>query len=460
MTKTVSATPSMPASLSGHPSMLNSMQELILRTALNEAVNSTIEFFDSFNRQAEPGSLYLQQVADCDARYNTVANHKTTLVHTNNFARSLIRSSFDHLAAATNAALDTGPVIRWSSLALTRSLIEASAGCLWLVDPDLDLETRLRRTNQMLVRSCHEMAHMLPDSNDEIPRLISVEPRLKSTCLEVRDSALKWAVGQGWNCNNGKSITRARWIGAIPSQTEIVTLASKGGPEYSRDLYSMLSGAVHSQPALMVLAISDEPDIVFDRAISMLDVGISFLTNTLQRYAAFMGLGDHNIDDWFGPVHATIQHIRSPEDTPLPVAKVDPEQCAICPDYQSPYLHRLALISHLCALLERNVNRECREPTDAPARFSAAVEFFDEYHQALTNLDDGHPKNQKMRDALGTGHIGVLALLGSDPRDVLTLIAASWSVLRSPSYRDSVGTIQGWMSRPDEQTPAVPYGNE
>ena len=87
----------------------------------------------------------------------------TTLVHTQNLAKNLVHGGLDYLKGATVATLDTSSVARWSSLSLTRSLIEASADCLWLVDPSLDLDTRIRRTNQKFVRSCDEMLRILPD---------------------------------------------------------------------------------------------------------------------------------------------------------------------------------------------------------------------------------------------------------------------------------------------------------
>ena len=132
----------------------------------------------------------------------------------------------------------------------------------------------------------------------------------------------------------------------------------------------MLSGATHSQPLLMALSISDEPDRFLDRALLALDIGLTYYTSALRRYAEFMGWHDHDIEAWFGPVHATLDHIRFPEEFTLPVRSIGLEQCKICPDYQEPVLHRLALVSHLSALLELNLNGSNTEATDAPTRYS------------------------------------------------------------------------------------------
>ena len=458
MPTSTNSSESVRVSVSSRSSLVDSMQEITLRTALNRAIGSVANCFDNCNRQAEPGSVFSQQAEACAKNYAAVDNHKTTLTDTANLTNNLIHSGFDYLKGATDAALNTGSVVRWSSLSLTRSLIEASADCLWLADPTLNLDTRLRRTSQMFVRAYGEILRLLPDPQETTPRFLSIDPGAKATCLEARDAALKWAIAQGWTCGNGKTITPARWIGEIPSHKELVALAAQGEPDYWKDVYSMLSGATHSQPLLVTLSLSEGPDSLLDQALMVLNIGISFYTDALRQFAEFMGWHDHDIDNWFGPVHLAIQHIRTPEDIPLP--RFELERCEVCPDYQSPFMHRLALMSHLYALLERNVNREDIGGTDAPNRYSSAVEFIVECQKALKNGNDADPKTQELRTALGTNHISVLSLFGIDLDEVLTSIAASWAILRSPDYQSAIGKIQGWMSRTDDQSPAVPCGND
>ena len=214
------------------------------------------------------------------------------------------------------------------------------------------------------------------------------------------------------------------------------------------DVYSILSGVTHSQPLLMTLTLRDEPDTDLDRALMVLDIGISFFTDALRQLAELMGWHDHDIDNWFEPVHFALQHIRTPEDIPLPT--FDLERCEVCPDYQDPFMHRLAFVSHIYALLERNSDSINTEGTDAPARYSSAVKFFDELYRAVVREGDEKPETHKLRTALGIGHTGVLTLFGSDLREVLTSIAASWAVLRSPEYQSDIGKIQGWVSQTDD----------
>ena len=385
--------------VSSRSSLVDSMQEITLRAALNRAIGLLSDCFDSCNRQAEPGSLFSQETEACEKNYAAVDNHKTTLTFTENLVKNLIHGGLDYLKGATDVALDTGSTVRWSSLSLTRSLIEASADCLWLTDPALDLDTRLRRTSQAFVRACDEMLRILPDRQQTTPRFLSIDPTAQTICLSARDAALKWAIAQGWTCRNGKTITRARWIGEIPSHTQKVALVDQEETDYWKDVYSILSGATHSHPLLMTLSLRDEPESLLDRALMVLDIGISFYTDALRQFADFMGWHDHDIDNWFAPVHLAIQHIRTPEEVPLP--RFELERCEVCPDYQNPFMHRLALMSHVYAVLEHNLHGEGAGGPNAPNRYSSAVEFINECQEMLMNSDETDSRTQEMRTALG-----------------------------------------------------------
>ena len=452
-------TEAMRVRVSSRSSLVDSMQEITLQAALNRAIDLVWSSFHHFHGEAEAGSVFSIQARACETDYTALGDHKTTLTYTTNFARSFLNSGIDYLRAATNAALATGSDVRWSSFALTRSLIEASAECYWLVDPELDLDTRLRRTNQILVRGCHEILRMVPDGQDSGRRFMSVDPAVRATCLDVGEAALQWAIEQGWKCNSGKSITRNRWIAEIPGHKEAVALAGQGEPAYWKDVYSVLSGATHSRPFLMAFAISEEPEVLFKRALTVLDIGLSVYTKTLHAYSSLMGWDDHELDSWFEPVHNTLQHLIDPDETPLPTATVEPEICAKCPDYEAPFMHRLALVSHIASLLERNVERKHPEAREAPERYAFATEFLTRLDGMLVEGAGPSSGGQDLRIHAGTGHTSALTLLGFEPSELLTSIAAGWAVLRASSYEENLGTVQGWMFRPDDQTPPVPHGN-
>ena len=121
-------------------------------------------------------------------------------------------------------------------------------------------------------------------------------------------------------------------------------------------------------------------------------------------------------------------------------------------------MHRLAFVSHLCALMELNVDPGNTSGTDAPERYSSAIEFFNMVNERLVAEDMPDPETQEKRTALGVGHTGVLTLYGSNLREVLTSVAASWAVLRSPSYQANAGYLQCWLSQTEDGS-EVPYGN-
>ena len=442
--------------------LIEPVAEITLRGTLNHAIELLAACFEDCNRRAEPGSICAQHAEACRTNYRMIDGHRTTETFTTNFAKSLMHSGLDYLKGAINAVLDTGSDVRWSSLALTRSLIEASTQCHWLVDPAIDLDTRLRRTNQMFARACDEALQILPDESDSASRLLQVDPRAYGAALNRRDAALHWAQSQGWRCSNGEEISRSRWIGEIPSKKTLVALAAEGEAEYWRDVYGMLSGATHSTPALMLLALRDEPQAFLDRALLVLDIGVLFYTRAFKSYADFMGWNNHELDKWFAPVHATLQHIRFSEDAPLPVERISPDQCSICPDYESPGMHRLALTSHLLALLERNVGN--REPAGdgAPDRYAKAVSFLTELHAQVESENQGDADGgvHQLRAVHGSGHIGALSLLGFDPSEAISSIAATWAVIGSPDYQSTSGNVQGWLWQAEGHRRPRPYGNE
>jgi len=440
--------------------LIDGMQEITLLGTLSHAIDQIADCFDSCNRRAEPGSIASQQAKTCEEEYEEVDGHKTTISYTNNLAKNFTHSGLDFLKGATASVLDTGAALRWVPLALTRSLIESSAECLWVVDPSLDLETRLRRTNQLFLRDCVEFLEILPVSKQTMSRLLTIDSSARAECERAKAGALKWARVQGWKTSNGKAIRLRAWVSEIPSKKKLVALAGQGEPHsYWEDVYGMLSGVIHSQSLLMALAISDRPDSLLKRALYMLDIGISFFTHSLRQYADFMGWRDHDIDNWFGPVRATIQHLLSPQDVPLPVASVRSDLCQVCPDYKDPGMHRLALASHLCAVFERNIDIERAGGEEAPMRYSSAVELLDETSSIIQSGNDADPSIREMRTALGYGHTAPLSLLGSKMSDVYTSIAASWAVMSSSSYQSNVGSIQGWEMQSEDGSQTIPYGN-
>lgn len=122
-------------------------------------------------------------------------------------------------------------------------------------------------------------------------------------------------------------------------------------------------------------------------------------------------------------------------------------------------MHRLALMSHVYAFLEHNIDRVSTGSAGVPSRVSSAIDLIVKCLKMLENGNDADPQIQELHKTLGTSHITVLALYGVDPNEILTSIAESWAILRSPDYQSSAGKIQRWMLRTDDQNSEIPYGN-
>ena len=156
-----------------------------------------------------------------------------------------------------------------------------------------------------------------------------------------------------------------------------------------------------------------------------------------------MGWDDHDIDGWFGPVHMTIEHIVERDETRL--LEIGSDRCEICPDYAEPAMHRLALTSHLYALLEHSIELETRHSTTAPEMYTAAMEVFNAVQKILSDGESAEQLTKAMRKDLGIGHAAELMMSGTDPVEVIKSAAASWAILRSPSYQSCVGVVQRWI---------------
>ena len=229
----------------------------------------------------------------------------------------------------------------------------------------------------------------------------------------------------------------------------MVGLTNQEHQEYWKDVYGLLSGFAHSRPYLVTVSLWHEPEVDRDRALVALNVGISLYEKLLMSFAEMMGWQDHKIEEWFKPVHFAIAHMQNPEETPSPT--IDIEKCRVCPEYQEPYMHRMALVSHLCALLERSGSIETENGDLAPDRYSSAIEFLSELDKSIMKEEVPTKEYEKMITALGVAHGDALSVFGSDVREVIASIAASWAVMRSPSYQSSIGNIQGWVPRLDNE---------
>ena len=79
--------------------LVDTMQEITLRAALNRAIGLVADCFDNCNRKAEPRSTYSKRAEAYEGSYSPVDDHETTVVHTENLAKHLVQGGIDYLKA-------------------------------------------------------------------------------------------------------------------------------------------------------------------------------------------------------------------------------------------------------------------------------------------------------------------------------------------------------------------------
>lgn len=427
--------------------------------ALNWAIEQVANCFDNCNRDPEPGSIWAQQIQESEHAYRVLDDHKTTLIHGKSFAAALVHGGLDYLKGATYTMLQTGSRLRWSSLALIRSLIEASAQCLWLMDTSLDVHQRLKHINQHLVRTTDEMVRMLPDPQAPSDTLIQIDPKARAVALETRDKALAWARAQGWKCSNGKDITLYRWKQEVPGYKESVERAAVAKPSHGGSLYSVLSATAHCQPGMIMLSLNEEPDVVLERTSKLLRMGVDFYVRALHEYAEVMGWDDHDVSGWFTPICAILEDLSSGQDEESSIDSLQVKLCSECPDYAQSYMHRLALASHLNQCWNHHLRRRDAESEESPERLRIATDFVRGAQEKWRSGQIGREQVAFEETRLGTRHMEALIKEGVDPSEVMFSMASMWAVLTAPGYLANPDTLLQWAITFDDGTSSVPFGN-
>ncbi len=186
---------------------------------------------------------------------------------------------------------------------LVRASCEASSLAFWLCELDIDVDERLRRCNQLQVRSwdiAYTMAWMhagvLSSQQDSASA---------AKCLQYRDQTLAWAHNRSWTGRSrksrGRTPTAKQWIAEIPTITELLgqmTATIDCGSELGKALYKSLSGTAHADP-LSVLSDLWEEGPVSPSYRATLAVGTAVGTYGLmvQRISLWTGW-ENNIDAW------------------------------------------------------------------------------------------------------------------------------------------------------------------
>lgn len=165
------------------------------------------------------------------------------------------RSATAHIrAAAVLMGSDGSPTPVLSIAALSRISCEASGTAFWLSDPELPWDERLKRCNQLQFKMIEDALRWSEKFAVEYST-----SWIESTLAEYRDEMIDlidFARQRDWN-HQDKAPSRSNWSKGIPTFTQLMRdlMTSIGEPAaVGQMLYSLGSGAVHSNPILVHLA--------------------------------------------------------------------------------------------------------------------------------------------------------------------------------------------------------------
>ena len=183
-------------------------------------------------------------------------NDVTSMLTVRDMLDSYRRSAIAHIrssAVLMGSDRSTTPLL--SIAALIRISCEASGIAFWLSDPELPWNERLKRCNQLQFKM---IADALRPSK-QFAKVLSTSLIAKNIA-EYRDAKINvidFAKRRDWDYH-GQLPSNSNWSKAIPSFTQIIRdlLIYGGQPAAAGQmLYSVGSGAVHSNPLLVDLAL-------------------------------------------------------------------------------------------------------------------------------------------------------------------------------------------------------------
>ena len=183
-------------------------------------------------------------------------NDVTSMVTVRELLDSYRRSATAHIrAAAVLMGSDRSATPLLSIAALSRISCEASGIAFWLSDPKLPWNERLKRCNQLQFKMFAEALR----PSKQFAKVLSTSLIAKNI-VEYRDAKINvidFAKRRDWDYH-GQSPSNSNWSKAIPSFTQIMRdlLIYSGQPAAAGQmLYSVGSGAVHSNPLLVDRAL-------------------------------------------------------------------------------------------------------------------------------------------------------------------------------------------------------------
>ena len=206
---------------------------------LGEGFGQVAQWSEHGERNPEPDSIWYQPAPEADD--SDIVSPATAWA----LVWYYLMSAEDHLLGAAGVLPAGGLGSQFSSLTLSRASLEASAYAIWLLDSEVGLIERLKRSCIMEVWSCEETRKTLT-SMGEFNRMGSDVAVQIEVYTEQRNEKFEWA-----RQNNlvGPTLTAKKWCNEKP---KIVDLAKRidfpPSDEWAEDgtmdvLYRLLSGS-------------------------------------------------------------------------------------------------------------------------------------------------------------------------------------------------------------------------
>ena len=149
---------------------------------------------------------------------------------------------------------------------LARSALEGAVTCLWLCSNKVTWEERLRRFSQLHLKSAYTCLKEEGIDLNSRPDASTAPEKIVLT-MEECDTLIKEVKARRWLCkkgkNEGKTPTIRRWVGELPTHSDIMRDAAaivQVDPETLRVLYSLSSRSVHTDPVTVASGSTEEDE--------------------------------------------------------------------------------------------------------------------------------------------------------------------------------------------------------
>lgn len=273
----------------------------------------------SLSREPEPSSRAgLEEQAD-DRGLETTSMSDTSLKMVRLYLWQYVQAAGQHLRSAVWLLQSYDAEAALSIRTLSRAACESSSLAFWLCDLDIGLDGRLRRCNQLFVRSM-DSALRNERTNSSIAELTTKHAARLRQYEQLRDDALDWARDRGWLSPSGKNYEDLRdWIKQIPTFTKLmgqITEAIGYRSELGRSVYMSLSGTVHTDLLSAGMDIWEGPSTSRShRTILAVGVTVGAYALAIDRISRWTGW-ETNIETWVQDVIGALEHLD--EDAALP----------------------------------------------------------------------------------------------------------------------------------------------